>query len=83
MASSLGPYNLSVVFLNILKMLNLGQLGILLYILKCFYIPPMEQEAKVTTIFCLLHPPSILNEISNEEWLAVKVSLEFLLLLHY
>ena len=42
MASSLEPYNLLVVSYNILKVLNLGQLGILLYILKYSYIPPIE-----------------------------------------
>jgi hypothetical protein len=76
MASSLRLYNLLVVFYNILKVLNLKQLGILLYILKCSYMPPIEQEAEVTAILCLPHPP-ILNEISIEKWLAVKVSWEF------
>ena len=65
--ASLGPYDLSVVSYNMLKVFNLGQLGILLYILKYSYVPPMEQEAKVTTILYLLHPPSILKEISNNK----------------
>ena len=82
-ASSLGLYNLLVVFYNIFKVLSLGQLGILLYIFKCFYIPPIEQEAEVTAILCLLHPLSILNKISNKKWLLVKVNLELLLFLYY
>ena len=82
-ASSLGPYDLLVVSYNVLKVLSPGQLGILLHILKCSYVPPIKQEAEVTAILCLLHPPSILNEISNEKWLIVKVSLELLLLSHY
>ena len=40
--ASLGLYDLLVVSYNILKVFNLGQLGILLYILKYSYIPPME-----------------------------------------
>jgi hypothetical protein len=40
--ASLGPYDLLVVSYNVLKVLNLGQLGILLYILKCSYMPPIE-----------------------------------------
>ena len=79
---------MSVVSYNMLEVLSLGQLGILLYILKCSYVPPIEQEAEVIAILCLLYPPSILppsilNEISDEKWLLVKVSLELLLLSHY
>jgi len=83
MASSLGPYNLSVVSRNVLKVLGLGQLGILSHILKSFYVPPIEQEAEMTTILYLLYPPSILDEIGNKKWLVVKVSLEILILSHY
>ena len=83
MASSLGPYDLLVISYNVLKVLNPGQSGILSHILKCSYVPPIEQEADITAILCLLYPPFILNEINNKKWLAVKVSLEFLLLLYY
>jgi hypothetical protein len=65
--ASLGPYDLLVVSYNVLKVLNLGQLGILLYILKCSYMPPMEQKAEVIAILCLLYPLFILNKISNEK----------------
>jgi len=83
MASSLGPYNLLVISRSVLKVLSPRQLGILLYILKRSYMPPMEQEAEVTAILYLLYSPSILNEIDNKKWLAVKVSLEFFILLYY
>ena len=76
MASSLGPYDLLVVSYNMLKVLDLGQSGILLYILKYSYVPPIKQEAEVIIIFCLLHPP-ILDKIGIEKWLAVKVNQEF------
>ena len=79
MASSLRLYNLLIVFYNMLKVLNPGQSGILLYILKCSCMPPMAQEAEVTTILCLLYPPLIFTlKISNKKWLDIKVSLEFL-----
>ena len=83
MASSLRLYDLLVVSYNVLKVLDPGQLGILSYIFKCSCIPFMVQEVEVTAILCLLYPPFIFNEISNEKWLDIKVSLKFLLLLHY